>query len=119
MGALDDTRKILQDFLAPELRAIAVRLDAVEKRLDRFERQVDERFEKMDKRFEQVDKRFEQMDKHLVDMEARIEQRASERQQVLLRSFSDLMNYTELRDRMERLEKKAARQKAFEPKEAA
>jgi cell division protein ZapA (FtsZ GTPase activity inhibitor) len=33
MSAVDDIRKSLQDFLAPELRAIAVRLDAVEARL--------------------------------------------------------------------------------------
>lgn len=33
MSAVDDIRKLLQDFLAPELRAISVRLDAVEARL--------------------------------------------------------------------------------------
>ena len=30
MGALEDTRKVLQDFLAPELRAISVRLDPLD-----------------------------------------------------------------------------------------
>jgi tetrahydromethanopterin S-methyltransferase subunit G len=33
MSAVDDLQKLLQDFLAPELRAISVRLDAVEARM--------------------------------------------------------------------------------------
>jgi predicted nucleotidyltransferase len=32
MGAIEDTRKILQDFMAPELRGIQVRLDAIDQR---------------------------------------------------------------------------------------
>ena len=31
MSVVDDFRKVLQDFLAPELRAISARLDAIEK----------------------------------------------------------------------------------------
>jgi hypothetical protein len=31
MGVIEDVRKVLQDFLAPELRAINARLDAMEK----------------------------------------------------------------------------------------
>ncbi len=34
MGAIEDSRKVLQDFLAPELREIRARLDALEKRMD-------------------------------------------------------------------------------------
>jgi tetrahydromethanopterin S-methyltransferase subunit G len=37
MGAIEDTRKVLQDFLAPEIREIKARLDALENRMeDRF-----------------------------------------------------------------------------------
>jgi tetrahydromethanopterin S-methyltransferase subunit G len=43
MGAIEDTRKVLQDFLAPELREIRTRLDSLEKRMD-------ERFEESEKR---------------------------------------------------------------------
>jgi len=46
MGAIEDTRKVLQDFLAPELRAISARLDALEKRFDG----VDKRFEDAERR---------------------------------------------------------------------
>jgi hypothetical protein len=39
VSAVDDVRKLLQDFLAPELRAISVRLDAVEARLSQQDTQ--------------------------------------------------------------------------------
>ncbi len=47
MGAIEDTRKVLQDFLAPELRAIAVRLDALEKRFDDSERRSERRHDEV------------------------------------------------------------------------
>ena len=45
MSAIDDTRKVLQDFLAPELRELKTRLDALEKRMD-------ERFDQSEPRAE-------------------------------------------------------------------
>jgi hypothetical protein len=46
MGAIDDTRKVLQDFLAPEMREIKARLEALEKRMD-------ERFDSVEKQAQQ------------------------------------------------------------------
>jgi hypothetical protein len=46
MGAIDDTRKVLQDFLAPEMREIKARLEALEKRMD-------ERFDSVEKQGQQ------------------------------------------------------------------
>jgi hypothetical protein len=34
MGAIDDTRKLLQDLVTPDLKALSVRVDALEKRVD-------------------------------------------------------------------------------------
>jgi hypothetical protein len=49
MSVIEDTRRLLQDFLAPELRELAVRIDALEKRMDaRFEtleNRMDARFD--------------------------------------------------------------------------
>jgi hypothetical protein len=49
MGAIEDTRKLLQDFPAPELRELTARVDALEARMDaRFdtlEKRVDARFD--------------------------------------------------------------------------
>lgn len=58
MGAIEDTRKVLQDFLAPELRAIAVRLDALEKRMDGFEHRTEKRFDDAERR---ADKQHEEV----------------------------------------------------------
>ncbi len=43
MGAIEDTRKVLQDFLAPELREIKARLDALEKQIDGVDRRAEQR----------------------------------------------------------------------------
>lgn len=64
MGNVEDVRKVIQDFVAPDLKAIGVRLDAVEKEmkdgfahadklnLERFahaEKMNQERFSQMEK----------------------------------------------------------------------
>lgn len=82
MGAVEDTRKILQDFLAPELREIKVRLDALEKRVDGVDRKVDKLGEKLD----------------LLD------RRSEERHQDVMMSLGRLVDYTDVRERLARLE---------------
>ena len=54
MGAIEDTRKVLQDFLAPELRAISARLDALEKRFESLDRKVDDVDRRAEKRHDEV-----------------------------------------------------------------
>jgi hypothetical protein len=49
MSVVEDVRKVVQDMVTPELRALSARLDAVEKQLDRI-----------DKRFDDVEGRAEQ-----------------------------------------------------------
>jgi capsule polysaccharide export protein KpsE/RkpR len=79
MGAIEDTRKVLQDFLAPEMRELKARLDALEKR--------------MDERFNQVDERFKAG-----------EQSADLRHAAVMAEFRGLSNYHELRERIAKLE---------------
>jgi hypothetical protein len=43
MSVIEDSRKVLQDFIAPELRAISVRLDALEKTVGDNERRAEKR----------------------------------------------------------------------------
>jgi hypothetical protein len=43
MSVIEDSRKVLQDFIAPELRAISARLDALEKKFDENERRAEKR----------------------------------------------------------------------------
>ncbi|HVW79146.1 MAG TPA: hypothetical protein VHB45_16145 [Alloacidobacterium sp.] len=83
MSVVEDTRKLLQDFLAPELRAIAVRLDALEAR--------------MNDRFLLVEQRLTQQDI----------QRQQDKQDIL-RAIGSLADYHSLSERLARLESKEA-----------
>jgi len=48
MGAIEDLRKLMHDFLAPELRAIEQRLLAIENSRREFRADVRARFDKAD-----------------------------------------------------------------------
>ena len=78
MGAVDDTRKVLKYFTAPELRATSVRLDALAKRHESLA-------EDMGRRFDHTDKQ------------------AEPHYDALQLSIQSLLNSNELRERMERL----------------
>jgi len=54
MSMVEDVRQVLQDFLAPELRAISARLDAIEKVMEARFKEVDSRFKEVDSRFNEV-----------------------------------------------------------------
>ncbi len=82
MSLIDDTRKVLQDVVAPDLKAINVRLDAVE-------RVMNLRFEQVDERFEQIGKRFEQMDR-------RIDERFAQSEKLTLAKFDQVLARIEL-----------------------
>ena len=72
---IEDVRQAIQDFIAPELRAISARLDSFDKRFDAAEKvatanhnevlarlaTVDEKFERLLNAFE-IDKRLERLE---------------------------------------------------------
>jgi tetrahydromethanopterin S-methyltransferase subunit G len=47
MSVVEDVRKVMQDFLAPELRGITARLDAVEKQIESLDRKTDRQHEEV------------------------------------------------------------------------
>jgi hypothetical protein len=51
-SVLEDTRKLVEDFLPPELRSTARRLDALEKRTDSIDKKVDQADQRAEKRHE-------------------------------------------------------------------
>ena len=97
MSVVEDIRKVAQDFLAPELRAIAVRIEELEKRMDLRFKAVDDRFsvqdQKMNDRFTAQDQKMETA-----------EQRATERHAQLMREISRLADVIELKERVARIE---------------
>jgi hypothetical protein len=90
MSVVDDSRKLLQDLITPELRAIDARLTALEKRFDEATARTERRFDEAQAR---TDKRFDEMHKHL---DQRFDQVMSE-----IRKLSDIHD---LQIRMTRLE---------------
>jgi tetrahydromethanopterin S-methyltransferase subunit G len=70
MSVIEDARKVMQDLIAPELRALSVRLDAVDKQLE----VIDKRFDGVDKKFDDVDRRAEKRHQELMHhMDQRID----------------------------------------------
>ena len=45
MSVIEDTRKLLQDFLAPELRELSARVDALEERMKLLEAKINAIYE--------------------------------------------------------------------------
>jgi hypothetical protein len=59
MGVIEDTRQLVQDFLAPELREIRGVLTGIEKRLDSQDKRLDAMEEVNRARFESIIQRLE------------------------------------------------------------
>jgi flagellar capping protein FliD len=83
MGVVEETRQVVQDFLAPELRemrgvlsSIDKRLESMDKRLDSQDKRLDLHEEAVRARFDNIIQRLETMqqsfafDKRLSDLEA-------------------------------------------------
>ena len=70
MGTVEELRKVLQDFLAPELRAVTALFDAIDQRLDALTRVMDPRFEAVDTRLASLEKngdiKFASLEKKIV-----------------------------------------------------
>jgi hypothetical protein len=70
METVEDIRKVLQDFLAPELRAVTARFDAIDQRLDALTRVIDARFEAVDTRLTSLEKnsdiKFASLEKEII-----------------------------------------------------
>jgi predicted nucleic acid-binding Zn-ribbon protein len=73
MGVVEDVRSAMQDFIAPELRELRVRIDALEEQQKQFRADVDQRLGTVDKRFDTVDKRFDAIDGRFEKLDARFE----------------------------------------------
>jgi len=101
MSVIDDTRKLLQDFLAPELRELTARVDALENRMnDRFdsiEKRTDARFDTLEKR---IDSRFVALD----DRTDAADRLSSERHNPTMQAITRLADVYELRERITRIE---------------
>jgi hypothetical protein len=69
MGVIEDVRKVIQDTVAPDLKALAVKVEELEKRMELKFQSVEQRFDDqrdyLDKRFDGIDKRFDGLERML------------------------------------------------------
>jgi uncharacterized coiled-coil protein SlyX len=101
MGMVEDVRQVLQDFVAPELRALAERMTALEKQMDeRFahaERRTDERFVHLEQR---MDERSVHLEQRLTSLETQMASQFN----ILIGAIREGRDYNALMERMSRLE---------------
>jgi hypothetical protein len=90
MSVVEDVRQVLQDFISPELRALAMKMDNLEKRLDTFERSVETRFDTFERSVET----------RLVNQDKLAEARHNE----IIANFETMKINLQLNSRLERLE---------------
>jgi predicted nucleic acid-binding Zn-ribbon protein len=60
---IEEGRQLIQDFVAPEIRALEVRIDAVEKKIEA----------RMEKRFDAVDAKMDRNQSQIMDSLQRME----------------------------------------------
>jgi hypothetical protein len=68
MGVIEDTRQLIQDFLAPELREIRGKLEAIDTRLDAMDEVNRVRYENLVQRLELIQQSFA-FDKRISSLE--------------------------------------------------
>jgi len=87
MGAVEDVRKLLQDLVTPDLRALAVRVEALEKKIDTGFAEVKETISEMKQSIATSDDRAERrhtallVTLHLEERVKRLEERAAPHEQ--------------------------------------
>lgn len=109
MTILEDTRQLIQDFLASELRAIGAQLTAIDVRLDA----IDKRLDHMEARLDRMDARFDKLDEQLksdsLRAEARINDRFDRAERDAEARQATLIKIFRLDERMQRLEQRELR----------
>jgi hypothetical protein len=70
MSAIEDMRQLLQDFIAPELRAISTRLDAIDQRFEAMTTIMNTRFDSLSKEISNVKDMLE-IDRRLTRLESK------------------------------------------------
>ncbi|HEY5177534.1 MAG TPA: hypothetical protein VII95_18405 [Terriglobales bacterium] len=98
MGTIDDTRKLLQDLVTPDLKALSVRVEALEKRVDSGFADLKQAIGDVDVRAERRHTSgFADLKQAIGDVDVRAERR-----------HTSLLVALHLEERVKRLEERAA-----------
>ena len=77
MSVVEDVRQVIQDFLAPELRAVTARLDALEKVMDARFNSVDAKFDSLRTQIQGINHKLD-IDRRLMVLESKQQESASQ-----------------------------------------
>ena len=90
MGVIEDVRKVIQDTVAPDLKALAVRVEELERR--------------MELRFQGIESRIDGVEKHIDVQLASLEKRIDVQLASLEKRFDEQRDFMEKRfDALERM----------------
>lgn len=101
MSALEDTRKLLQDIVTPDLKALSVRVDALDSRVDSLERTMKDGFAQAERTAIERQQQFEKLD--------------AVRSDLIAQRIESLANALQFDRRLERLEREKAAGSATGP----
>jgi hypothetical protein len=110
MSVVEDVRKVLQDFLAPELRAVHASFKAVDVRLDAIEEKIDARFDSVNIRFAAAEEKNETRFEAVRNRFTALEDIATVRHNEILTRIDFLKSSLDLDKRVERLESRQPQQ---------
>lgn len=113
MSVIEDTRKMMQDFLAPELRQISARLDGLEKRLESSDRKIDQVDLRAEKRhveantkMDQVKQRAEKRHEHLSARLDEADRKAERRHDEVMMALRSAADTSDIKVRLARVEER-------------
>ena len=104
MSVVEDVRQVLQDFLAPELRALAVKIDAVDQKVDSLEAKMNAKFETVEAKLQTINHRIDALEETTQIRFERAEEKAAARQEMLLIQFDSMRHQLNLDGRLRRIE---------------
>jgi hypothetical protein len=110
MGTIEETRKLVQDFLAPELREIKARIEALEGTTKTRFDAVQVQFEPVQVQFAALEdtmkSRFDAVDRVIAAQNAMMAAQHS----AVMNAIANLENYTALAERLTKLESERGQQ---------
>ncbi len=106
MGAIDDVRNVMQDFLAPELRELKARIDAVERQVGELKGSMQGQFQTVQKQLEQVERRAKQRHHSLEEQFQHAEHRAEKRHEDMIFLVRQGLEFRTLAERVAAIEER-------------
>lgn len=94
MSVIEDTRKLVQDFLAPELRTISARLDALDAKVDASQRTLNEK----------IDITHRSLDTKIDTIHGSLDAKIDSNHREVMLGIANLANYQAVLDRLAKVE---------------